>query len=510
MFSYKAIALLALSSLATAGGSDEHYHQRPPHRGHQSNCDNPLIVETESGIYRGIINGSTPDVRQFHGVPFAAPPTGENRWLPPQKFEGNASQVYDATQYPPSCPQYLTEIPSFFNDATKGYGIGGPISEDCLALSIWAPMNGEKLPVVMYMTGGGFNGGGVEINYQLPYNWVQRSQEHIVVTINYRLNIFGFPNAAALEQQNLGLMDQRLALEWVRDHIEAFGGDASRITLWGQSAGAGSVDYQNFAFYEDPIVTGFFAQSGVAGLLVSDSDPNQTNFTFVAQSLGCDHPDNATAEIDCMRNLDWETIEDFVGEYGDNGTQPAISFSPVPDEELVFSNYSARYDAGKISQGPTIFSTCENEGATLIPYDVEGVNQTEADAFTRNGFLCPAATASQMRQKLGLTTYRYLYSGNFSNVSPLPWAGAFHGADLPILFGTHPDYTNGQGESPPRAYEVSDRMQDLLLAFMRDPESGPREAGWPPYQSGRMLRFGVDGEVEREVGVESVDGVCDV
>lgn len=146
---------------------------------------NSLIIETGSGIYRGLINGSAPLVREFLGVPFAKPPTGELRWMPPQKLDNEPKHVYDTTRYPPSCPQYVSKIPTIWNTVTTEYIIAGPPSEDCLSLSIWTPAEAKKLPVIMFMTGGGFQTGGIQINYQLPYNWVERTQAHIVVTIKY-------------------------------------------------------------------------------------------------------------------------------------------------------------------------------------------------------------------------------------------------------------------------------------------------------------------------------------
>ena len=121
---------------------------------------------------------------------------------------------------------------------------------------------------------------------QLPQRWVARTQEHIVVTINYRMNIMGFPNAAGTREQNLGLLDQRVALEWVRDNIRYFGGDPSKIMIWGQSAGAAAVDYHNYAYWDDPIAHAMFAQSGSVFLYQAGSpgmDWTHTNFTFVAK-----------------------------------------------------------------------------------------------------------------------------------------------------------------------------------------------------------------------------------
>jgi len=161
---------------------------------------------------------------------------------------------------------------------------------------------------------------------------------------SYRLNIFGFPNAAGQNknEHNLGLLDQRLALEWVRSNVAAFGGDPSRITLWGQSAGAASVDYYNFAYAKDPIVTGLIMDSGTAlhPTLLAD-DPTHTNFTFVAGKLGCGGL-YGTAELECMRKKTWSDIE--------NVYDPTLNFSPVVDEVVIFSNYTARALAGNYTK----------------------------------------------------------------------------------------------------------------------------------------------------------------
>lgn len=279
---------------------------------------------------------------------------------------------------------------------------------------------------------------------------------------------------------------------------------ASRITLWGQSAGAASTDINNFAFYEDPIVTGFFAQSGTASLL-SSTDASHSNFTFVASQLGCDYPDDATKELKCMRKVPAEDITAFVGAFNDNGTLPL--FYPVPDDKIVFSNYTDRYIQGKVSPQPAIFSTTEQEGTALVPYQESGVNETFAQ-FATLALLCPVAQTSLLREAAGLTTYRYLYSGDFPNVSPLPWMDAYHASDLPMLFATHQDYTNGKGKSTPLEYKVSERMEDLLYAFMIDPEHGPEKHKWAPYTSGQMLQFGADGKVMQNVSIASVEAVC--
>lgn len=267
-------------------------------------------------------------------------------------------------------------------------------------------------------------------------------------------------------------------------------------------------DYNNFAFYDDPIVTGFFGQSGTALLPTTSTDTSHSNFSFVASNLGCNHPDDPAKELECMRQVSWDDIEDFVGGYQDNGTTPSIAFDPIPDEKIVFSDYKKRYSQNKVSQRPAIFSNTQEEGNSLVTYHHSGINKTAARELTLNAFLCPSAQTSKLRMQAGLITYRYQYSGDFDNVSPLPWMGPYHASDLPMLFATHQDYTNGEGHSTPFEFAVSERMEDLVYSFMLDPYHGPQKHGWTPYTSGEMLRFGSGGKVMQNVSVQSIDGAC--
>ena len=151
---------------------------------------NTLSVETSIGGVYGMINGSTPDVAAFLGIPFAEPPVGSLRFMPPQKKTAVAGRI-DATQIGPNCPQYaLTRelYPSVYTYDTPWLQPYGPWSEDCLSLNIWAPFtpqtpNNDPLPVIIWVFGGGFYEGGLQTLGMNPSNWVQRSQSHIVVAI---------------------------------------------------------------------------------------------------------------------------------------------------------------------------------------------------------------------------------------------------------------------------------------------------------------------------------------
>jgi carboxylesterase type B len=143
------------------------------------------------------------------------------------------------------------------------------------------------------------------------------------------VNIFGYPNARGLNgNTNFALQDQRKAVGWVYENIAAFGGDPQKITLWGQSAGAGATDQYLFAWYEDPIIRASISSSGVAVGRASNLDYTGTDFTFVAKSLGCDFEDaisrmrfrgcdfeDAKLELECMRRVPMPRIENFVGQY---------------------------------------------------------------------------------------------------------------------------------------------------------------------------------------------------
>jgi cholinesterase len=181
----------------------------------------------------------------------------------------------------------------------------------------------------------------------------------ILVTINYRLNIFGFPTAPGIVYQNPGLLDQRLAMEWVRDNIEAFGGDPNRITLFGESAGGIAVDVYTYAWTEDPIAHGFIAQSGTAMLRVSGVKVGDFSKWYdVSRKVGCGGTEAGERTVPCMQKKPFETLLGaFEGGSDFNIPQP---FGIYPDNKTVFSDYFSRGRKGnfvkKVSDF-TFFST---------------------------------------------------------------------------------------------------------------------------------------------------------
>ena len=256
--------------------------------------------------------------------------------------------------------QYLTNNASVYTREVLEWNLGGlnhtssHISEDCLTLSVWTPAprpEKELLPVFIFLHGGGFRWGGQDQPYNNPGQWVQRSQGHVVVIPAHRLNFFGFPNAAGLEggKRNVGMLDQRLAVEWVRDNIKDFGGDPSRLVLWGQSAGAIATGYYAFVYHDDPIVSAFVMDSGTELVDRTVHDPGHLNFSWMASQVGCGNL-SAEQELSCMRAVNASLIEDTLQRQQDSGNVPEIAFQPTVDGVTVFSDWSERAASGRLSK----------------------------------------------------------------------------------------------------------------------------------------------------------------
>ena len=210
----------------------------------------------------GVVEGTTAPngVRAFRGIPFAAPPVGDLRWQPPQPvkpWEG----VRKADRFGPRAMQR----PIFGDMNFRSDGM----SEDCLYLNVWAPAGtGEqRLPVLVYFFGGGFMAGdGSEPRYD---GASMASKGVVAVTVNYRLNVFGFFAHPELTKEsphhssgNYGLLDQSAALGWVRQNIAAFGGDPEKITIAGESAGSIAVCAQMASPLSKNLIAGAIGESG--------------------------------------------------------------------------------------------------------------------------------------------------------------------------------------------------------------------------------------------------------
>ena len=225
-------------------------------------------VMVETGLLEGVACADR-RVTIFKGVPFAAPPVGMLRWRPPQpaqRWEG----VYRADRF---APVSMQETPGINSDDFYSKELHPnpdlPMSEDCLYLNVWTPAHSqdEKLPVMVWIFGGGFCSG---YSYEMEFDGERIARRGVIfVTMNYRLNAFGFLAHKELTAEdpagchgNYGVQDQRAGIEWVRRNIASFGGDPDKITIAGQSAGAGGVLCQVTSPLNEGLLAGAIMQSG--------------------------------------------------------------------------------------------------------------------------------------------------------------------------------------------------------------------------------------------------------
>jgi len=490
-------------------------------------ANNPVIV-TQSGRLQGVVST---EMIEYLGIPYAAPPVGTLRWMPPQAF-GRWKGVFQATQFGNTCPQIN----------------GG--DENCLFLNVYTPhaKNSAKptrLPVMVWIHGGGLtNGAGSDFD---PTPLVEGG-DVIVVTINYRLGMLGFFAQQALDTEghlagNYGFMDQQFALRWVKRNIAAFGGDPRRVTIFGKSAGGLSI-YSQLA---SPLAAGLFqraiAQSGAYAGFAPDyrvqilpiatvettGNPLVESGAALADAVGC--PDQIAA---CLRAVDPGTLV----------MTPKAIF-PTIDGRLLTQTPGDAFTGGNFNRVPVITGNNHDEYryfvATNFPLPVTNAqyagvfdavfgsqlaprveaqyplginppaNETElqlAAAGTDGIFVC---TARRAEQALAQYVTVYAYEFNDEN-APAPKIqnlnfplGAYHGADVQYLFNR-----NGvPAPLTPDQQALSQAMISYWTQFAKtgDPNS-PGQPLWAAYDPATDERLSF---VPLEPAVESgfaTDHMC--
>ena len=330
----------------------------------------------------GIVETTKPPkdgVRSFKGIPFAAPPVGDLRWQPPQPVK-NWAGVRKADDFGPRCMQHTGP------NADYWFRSNG-MSEDCLYLNVWTPAksNKEMLPVLVYVFGGGFqNGDGSEPRYD-GENMARKGM--VAVSLNYRLNIFGFFAHPELTKEsehhasgNYGLLDQAAALEWVQKNIAAFGGDPKRVTVAGESAGSISVS----ALMASPLSRDLMAGAiGESGALISTLPPRPLAQT---EKDGERFGELAGAgSLKELRALSAEKIQEAVAKMAPMGggvpgssTAPALRFSPNLDGYFLPKTPLDIFEAGEQAKVPLLAGSNSQEMAGRL---ILGQNELSVAEF---------------------------------------------------------------------------------------------------------------------------------
>ncbi|KAI9658333.1 MAG: hypothetical protein M1821_002466 [Bathelium mastoideum] len=340
-------------------------------------------------IQNGTVIGSTSGgVDSFKGIPFAQPPVGDLRLKPPQPINASFGTL-TATGTPKSCPQFglgtdfssLADIPTSVLGLLADSPFGQTVSdagEDCLTINVQRPSNAtssSKLPVLFWIFGGGFEFGSTQSydGTSIIQRSVSMGQDVIYVAVNYRVGGFGFLAGSQLAEEgstNLGLRDQRLGLEWVAENIAAFGGDPTKVTLWGESAGSIStfdhtvINGGDNEYKGQPLFRGAIMDSGSVIPADNVTAPQAQNiFNTVAQNAGCSGSADVLA---CLRGKDYTTFLNAANSVPGILSYRSLDLSylprPDPGDNFYSQSPELSVESGAFAKVPIIIGDQEDEG----------------------------------------------------------------------------------------------------------------------------------------------------
>ena len=327
------------------------------------------------------------------------------------------------------------------------------------------------------------------------------------------MNAFGFPGAPGATT-NLGLRDQRLAVEWIHDNISAFGGNPKKIVIAGQSSGGAAVDWWSYAHKDDPIAHGLMSTSGNVFSFPMNTPEKQTaNWHALSNALGCGPSGDTLA---CMRKQPFEAISlavtKIVPSPGGSPVRSTPPFYPKVDNETIFSDYLSLSSAGEFAPLPYFHGHNDYEqGYYVIPAFAQGRNVTanQTAQFLLESFVCPISYEAKSRINAGVPTWVYRYFGNWDNTRLYPTSGAYHGSELNMILSGSEDVSSLPATQAQK--ETSRLFQRAVAAFAEDPQHGLTEFGWPQFdpQKKSWVEIGVDNEPEVTFAKpEKYDGPC--
>lgn len=469
------------------------------------------IVSTEFGQIQGSTNGT---IKQFLGIPYAKPPVDSLRWKAPQNPD-NWVGTLNTTSYAPVCPQK-----KFDQGGTNDTIIG---NEDCLYLNVWTPQTtSANLPVLVFIHGGGNQQGSAnEINggteMYFGKNMAERGNA-VIVTIQYRLGPLGFLVHPGLEPENpngtagnYAAMDQILALHWVQNNISNFGGDPSKVMIFGESAGGVNVGN----LLTTPLASGLFQRA-----LIQSATPVIGDYTTV-KNKGIQYVDSFTVvgtdvqKIAFMRSLPADSlVKDLTPPL--SGGAVGMNWQSVIDNQIFFDFPLNRIESGNFNKVPLIIGSNSEEMSLSVPPTVTpgmmnlliatsipapfqtqattlyppGSSNSEARESYINFFTDAQFTSTTRRVAQCVSVnqtepvYRYFFTHKHS-VAPLVPFGSYHGMELFYVFNTWEDATLGSG---PFFSPQDDSVQNNLLHYwVNFANTGNPNGGslvnWPTYSS---------------------------
>jgi para-nitrobenzyl esterase len=459
----------------------------------------PPVVATAGGPVSGVAS-TDGAVVAFKGIPYAAPPVGAGRWRAPAP-PASWTAVRKADKFSASCMQHVVEERKPW---THEFMAHNKISEDCLYLNVWTPAKGsaDKLPVYFWIYGGGYVEGSAAVPAYDGENLARRGV--VVVTINYRLGVFGFLAHPELTHEagrsgNYGSLDQLAALQWVQKNITAFGGDPGKVTISGQSAGSNGVHN----LVASPLARGLFqraiAESGSGyvptATLKTLRDAEADGEKFAAGK--------GAGSLKELRALPAQALMPNANE-----TSSSSAFRPTIDGYFLTADPNDVYASGKQNDVPELTGMNRDERSSeadygaipmatygsrmrqrygaaadtffkLYPNDTQEHSRTSQQAALRDSGLVSMLMWAQLRAKTA-TSRAFTYY--WTHPEPGPDSvryGAFHTSEVPYVF-------NSLNQSQRPWTDADHRMADLLgsywVNFMKtgDP-NGPGLPAWPAF-----------------------------
>ncbi|KAI9150791.1 Carboxylesterase 5A [Paramyrothecium foliicola] len=500
-------SLLAMAAATSCNGTREH-----------------PVVQIDSGKVAGISATIPPSkivVNKFLGIPFAERPIRFSPPIPVKPWD----TIYDASEYRPSCLQMFAGDAATRAEAIRRFNTPPPPAgedEDCLNLNVYAPAAAEpgSKPVLFWIHGGNLVFGSGSLPLYDGSRFVA-FEDIVVVTINYRTNLFGFVGSLNLPQgqRNVAFLDQRLALDWVRRNIAGFGGDPEQVTIFGQSAGATSIDAIVTAPPNPVPFRAAILQSTQASVRQTPWAGAITAWAELVKAAKCE----CESELECMRALPaaellliaeqktlvFEPESDGGITFADNLRQNRLDSKQQPDliaKVPILIGINA--DEGRFEEfkgldletgirtfiGPVSDETMEQLreayaiGTTGIDDDFDQITTLVSDILAH----CPAAVYINDTLSVGIKTWRYLYDASFANSEIFPGSGPNHAAELDIVFGTYKEEGATDWQKA-----VSKVMMKAWAAFARNPHSGP---GWSQAPEVGVFGGGVRAGEERPAG----------
>ena len=424
------------------------------------------VLEIDGGQIQGVAT-TVKGVYVFKGVPFAAPPVGDLRWRAPQPVvPWDGVKVADtfgpgAVQAPhdssnPWTSEFYWEDPEF--------------SEDCLYLNVWTPAPGEpekRLPVAMWIHGGAYTGGwGYEPEFDGKI-WAQKGV--VLVTVNYRLGVFGFLTHPLLAEENpegvsgnYGILDQIAALKWIHENIAAFGGDPENITIFGQSAGAGSVKTLVSSPLTGNLIKKAVIQSGggvnarPAGVPAA-TQPAVTQMTMLGEGWKAAFDWAGYNTLKKMRAASTEEVFGLAGRYAaETGSRVRLGTSPVVDGYVSVEGFDAAAMEGRIKDIPYMIGYTKDDMGT----PEEGIRR-----------FC------ELRNKAGKPVFAYQFAHELPDdeVGSHDMKGAFHSSELWYVFKS---LDRGDRPFTKADWTLAEHVVSCWTNFAKTGDPG---LGWKPY-----------------------------